>query len=98
MGHVVQIDVSTQFPGQPEFLRRHVVSGKHDLPALKAAGMHQHQLVQAGAIHAAAFVPEDAQNGRGRQGLVGEILLKFRHPGKGGLQAAGGAADGRFII
>ena len=98
MAHVVQIDERAQAAGVSEFLRGHIIGGEHDLMALKAQGLGQHQFCFAGAVHAAALFLEDAQNGRVGQRFDGKVLLVIRAPGKGLIHGLSGAADACFVI
>ena len=89
VGEVIQVDDRSQPVGQPVLLRQGVVGGEHDLAAPEAAPFRHHQLGEAGAVRAAALLPEDVQQPGGGGGLDGKILLEAAVPGKGGVDPAG---------
>ena len=98
VGDVVQVDGGPQLGGQSELLRRGVVGGEHDLPALEAAAVGHHQLAQGGAVHAAALLLQNLQNLGIGGGLHGEELLIAGVPGKGGLQGPGVLPDALLVV
>ena len=98
MGDVVQVDVRAQPPGEGELVPGHVVGAEHDVPALKSAGVGQHQLGGAGAVHPAALLLEDAQNGGGGQGLDRKVLAEILDFAKGVLERARGLANAALAI
>ena len=98
MGNVVQVDIGVQGPGLGEFLGGHGVGGEHNLRAVEATGLGQGQLGGAGAVHAAALLAQNAQNGGVGQSLYGKIFLEVRAPGKGLVQCPGRAADATLVI
>ena len=84
--------------GQLVLLGQGVVGGEHDLAAPEAAFLRQHQLGEAGAVRAAALLPEDVQQSGGGGGLDGEILLEAAVPGEGGAEAAGVGPDAGLVV
>ena len=98
VGNVVQVDIGVQGPGLGKLLGGHGVGGEHDLRAVEAAGLGQGQLRGAGAVHAAALLAQNAQNGGVGQSLYGKIFLEVRAPGKGLVQRPGRAADAPLVI
>ena len=97
-GQVVQVDEGAQLVRQPELLRQSVVGGEHDLPAPEAAAPDQHQLHQAGAVHAAALLPQQLQNAGCGGCLHGKVLLKSLVPGESGLHPPGVFPDTPLIV
>ena len=98
MGNIIQIHISPQCPGMVELLIRHGIGRKHNIPTVEAAGICQGQLRIAGAVHTAAFLLEDAQNGRVRQCLDSKIFLKILTPGKSLVQCPGILSNAVLII
>ena len=73
--------------GVRELLGRRVVGGEHDVLAHDPEPLAEHELGQARAVHAAALVVQQAENGRVRAGLDRIIFLIPRVPLEGALQA-----------
>ena len=98
VGEVVQVDHRPQLFCQLVFVGGGLVGGEHDVMAMKAAFVREHQLGEGGAVHPAALLLEYFQDAGGGGGLHGEILLITRVPGKGGLQVPGGFPDALLIV
>ena len=98
MGDIVQVDIRAQPLGEGKLLPGHVVGAEHDVRPLKAAGVGQHQLGHAGAVHPAALLLQDAQNGRRGQSLDREILAEILDFAKGVAERARGLADAALAI
>ena len=98
MGQVVQIDDGPQRVRQPVLLRQGVVGGEHDLMAPEAALLRQQQLHQAGAVRAAALLPEELEDGGVGGGLDGKVLLEAGVPGEGGVDPPGVLPQAFFVV
>ena len=98
MGQVVQVNVSAQVIRLLHVLYRRFVGGEHDIAAAEATGFAQQQFGVAGAVHAAAFLFQDAQQVRVGGCLNGKILLKTFVPCKSFVDKACIGADAFFVI
>ena len=98
MGQVVQVNVSAQVIRLLHVLHRRFVGGEHDIAAAEATGFAQQQFGVAGAVHAAAFLFQDAQQVRVGGCLNGKILLKTFVPCKSFVDKACIGADAFFVI
>lgn len=93
-----EIDGGPQLCRQLKFAGGGLVGGEHDLAARKAAAVGHHQLGEGGAVGAAAFLPENLQNGGGGSGLDGKIFLEAGVPGEGLHHLPGVFADALFVV
>ena len=98
VGNVVEVDERAEAAGVVELMVGHGVGGEHDVPPGESAGVCEHQFRVAGAVHAAAFFLQNAEDSGVRQGLDGEIFLKIFAPCKRLLQRAGIPADSGFVV
>ena len=98
MGEVVQVDDGSQLVRQSVLAGGGLVGGEHDVVALEAAFVGEHQLCKGGAVYPAAFLLKDLQNAGGGRCLYGKVLLEAGIPGKGGFQIPGCLANAHFII
>ncbi len=98
VGEIVEIDGGPQLCRQLKFAGGGLVGGEHDLAARKAAAVGHYQLGEGGAVGAAAFLPENLQNGGGGSGLDGKIFLEAGVPGEGLHHLPGVFADALFVV
>ena len=98
VGKVVQVDERAQAAGVRELLGRRVVGGEHDVLAHDPEPLAEHELGQTRAVHAAALVVQQAENGRVRAGLDRVIFLIPRVPLEGALQALRRGDDARLVV
>ena len=64
----------------------------------EAALLRQQQLHQAGAVRAAALLPEELEDGGVGGGLDGKVLLEAGVPGEGGVDPPGVLPQAFFVV
>lgn len=95
---VVKVDYRAQLVRKAELLGGSVVGREHDALARDAQLLAEHQLGEAGAVHAAALRAQELHySGRGR-GLDGKVLAIARVPGKSRVDTAGVFDDSALVI
>ena len=98
VGDVVQIDDGVHLAGKFIFLRLGLVGGEHDLVALEAHRVRQHQLRDGRAVHAAALLLQELEDVGVGAGLDREVLAEAGIPGEGIVHGLRGCADARLVV
>ena len=98
MGQIVQIDIGMHLIGLLHILNRRIVAAEHNIAARKAAGLAEHQLGVAAAVHTAAFLLQNLQQIGVGGGLYSEVLFVAFVPAESLVQCACTLTNAFFVV